>query len=202
MSAIVTKLAAVFCSFEQRKKAGVKEPIKQKVKKDEESATLDESGLSLREKSMTRFLYLIPATRFDARSPPTCGSLASPRRPFSVNSRKCFLTPQSIFSRSSSRIFSQRTVRLLVICHESTMRHIPSSKSEGFSKESREASSAKKANKSGPGEAELTERGKRKSCALQAALRMSTDGARVEFDEYDVLRLRASPMTALCATTC
>ena len=38
-----------FLFLRAAKKAGVKEPIKQKVTKDEESATLDESGLSLRE---------------------------------------------------------------------------------------------------------------------------------------------------------
>ncbi len=101
MPGIVSRLAAAFRSFEQRKKAGVKEPTKEKVKKDEESATLDVTGLSLSEKSITRFLYLIPARTFDARSPPACASLASSRRPSSVNWQKSFPTPQSICSRSS-----------------------------------------------------------------------------------------------------
>ena len=159
------------------------------------------TGLNVREKATIWFLYLIPATRFDARSPPTCASLASPRPPSSVDWQNCFLAPHSISGRSSSGTFSQRTVRLLVTCHESIAHHISSSKSKRFSHEGREARSAKKANKSGPCEAGLIDRGKRKSCVLQAAARMSTNGARVKCDECNVLRLRASPILAWHATT-
>ena len=80
------------------------------------------------------------------------------------------------------------------------MHHISSFKANG-SYGAQEVRSAKRANKSGPCEAGLVEIGMRKSCALQAAPQMSTTGARIEHDDCEVLRLRASPILALHATT-
>ena len=119
--------------------------------------------LSLREKTTNRFLYLISTTRLDARSPPTCASLASPSAAFFRGLAKLLLEPTVKFRSKQLKEFQSKDGPPARDMSRVSYAYIASSKRKWFFNESRKARSAKKVDNSGPCEAGLIERGIRAS---------------------------------------